>query len=154
MPKAKGERERNQPPSKGLLKPGIEQGESQMPSQGDHVQMMIELLQPTGPDLARRWLAALLLVPREDREAVVESIEDRITATYADQQSSAQAAQTGTGAASDHLSPDEIDVVNPPVQHDGYTVQVRTTYRKGAAEPLENGAGQVEKETPRTENVG
>lgn len=45
--------------------------------------MIVELLRPAGPDLARRWLAALLLVDISDREAVVESIERQIAETYA-----------------------------------------------------------------------
>ncbi len=81
--------------------------------------MLIELLQPTGPDLARRWLAALLLVPREDRQGVVESVEDRITSMYANK---------GGVAPNEPDQPREIDVVHPPVQHEGYVEQVRTTY--------------------------
>lgn len=44
--------------------------------------MLIELLKPTGPELARRWVAALLLVPEEHREAVVEAVEAQIAAEY------------------------------------------------------------------------
>lgn len=44
--------------------------------------MLTELLQPTGPDLARRWLAALMLVPREEREAVVSEVERSIVEEY------------------------------------------------------------------------
>ena len=40
--------------------------------------MLIELLRPAGPALARRWLAALLLAPESDREAIVESVEQRM----------------------------------------------------------------------------
>jgi hypothetical protein len=91
-----------------------------MPSQGDHVRMLIELLQPTGPDLARRWLAALLLVPREDRPDVVASVEDRIASLYTDDASTAEVDES--------REPREVEVVHPPVQHDGYVEQVRTTY--------------------------
>lgn len=45
--------------------------------------MIVELLQPAGPDLARRWLAALLLVDRADRESLVESIERQVVEAYA-----------------------------------------------------------------------
>lgn len=44
--------------------------------------MIVELLRPAGPDLARRWLAALLLVDISEREAVVSSIERQIAETY------------------------------------------------------------------------
>lgn len=140
MPKPKGEREK--PTNKGLLKPASEQDESQMPSPGDHVRMMIELLQPAGPDLARRWLAALMLVPREDREGVVESVEERIASTFAD----------GKAMAEGDASPScEIEVVHPPVQHDGYVEQVRTTYAKSHTQPDEKLA---DNESTRTERAG
>lgn len=44
--------------------------------------MIVELLRPAGPDLARRWLAALLLVDISDREAVVASIERQVADVY------------------------------------------------------------------------
>ena len=90
--------------------------------------MLIELLQPTGPDLARRWLAALLLVPREDRQGVVVSVEDRITSMYAN----------ADGIASNEADePREVDVVHPPVQHDGYVEEVRTTYSAPDKAPVD-----------------
>lgn len=36
-----------------------------------------------GPELARRWLAALALVPEGERAAVVEAVERQIAAEYA-----------------------------------------------------------------------
>ncbi|USO00305.1 MAG: hypothetical protein H6810_06510 [Phycisphaeraceae bacterium] len=45
--------------------------------------MLIELLKPAGPELARRWLAALLLVPESEREAVVDAVERQIVGEYA-----------------------------------------------------------------------
>ncbi len=36
-----------------------------------------------GPELARRWVAALMLVPEADRESVVEAVERRIVEEYA-----------------------------------------------------------------------
>ena len=36
-----------------------------------------------GPELARRWVAALTLVPEAERESVVESVERRIVEEYA-----------------------------------------------------------------------
>ena len=44
--------------------------------------MLIELLSAAGPELGRRWLASLMLVPPEQREAVVEAIEHRIAEEY------------------------------------------------------------------------
>lgn len=54
-----------------------------MPSPSDHARMIVELLQPCGTDLARRWLAALLVVPKEERESVVQAIETRVVSLYA-----------------------------------------------------------------------
>ncbi|MEL6796240.1 MAG: hypothetical protein AAFO89_05395 [Planctomycetota bacterium] len=44
--------------------------------------MLIELTKSTGPDLARRWLAALTLVPEHDRESVVRAVERQIHAEF------------------------------------------------------------------------
>ena len=52
------------------------------PLPDDHVKMLIELLRPAGPDLARRWLAALMLVPEAEREAVVGEVERSIVDEY------------------------------------------------------------------------
>jgi hypothetical protein len=49
----------------------------------DHVRTIIELLRSTGPDLGRRWLAALTLVDPDEREEMVETIERRIAELYA-----------------------------------------------------------------------
>jgi len=48
----------------------------------DHVRALVELLQPGGPDLARRWVSALLLVPIEHRESLVREVERRIVETW------------------------------------------------------------------------
>lgn len=52
-------------------------------SPNDHLRMLIELLRPAGPALARRWVAALLLVPDNERESVVSAVERRIVDEYA-----------------------------------------------------------------------
>ena len=44
--------------------------------------MLIEMMQPSGAELARRWLAALTVVPREERESVVSAVERQIIAEY------------------------------------------------------------------------
>ncbi len=49
----------------------------------DHVRMLVELLRPCGPELARRWLAALMLVPPDQRKGVVEAVEQQIVREYA-----------------------------------------------------------------------
>ena len=54
-------------------------------SPSDHVRMLVDLLQPTGPDLARRWLAALSMVPKDEREDVIQSVEAEILKQYGDQ---------------------------------------------------------------------
>ena len=53
------------------------------PSPSDHLRLLIELVKPAGPELARRWLSALLLVPESEREQVVEAIEQRIVEEFA-----------------------------------------------------------------------
>lgn len=39
-------------------------------------------MKPAGPELARRWLAVLTLVPEGDREAVVRAVERQIHAEF------------------------------------------------------------------------
>ena len=65
-------------------KPG--QGPNHSPTlcPNEHVRAIVELLRPATPDLARRWLAALTLVPINEREQVVEQIEQRIVELYTD----------------------------------------------------------------------
>ncbi|QOJ00460.1 MAG: hypothetical protein HRU70_08150 [Phycisphaeraceae bacterium] len=41
------------------------------------------MLDPMGPELIRRWVAALLLVDRDEREAMVEMVERQVTEMYA-----------------------------------------------------------------------
>lgn len=74
--------------------------------------MLIELLRPAGPELARRWLAALMLVDAEEREAMVEMVERQVAQLYGPEPAAAGGFQ----------------VVHPPVQRDGHTEQVITTY--------------------------
>jgi hypothetical protein len=84
--------------------------------------MLVELLQPLGPDLVRRWVATLLMVPREEREGVVEAVERRVAGMYE------QAWRAGEAATERASGPREVDVVHAPVQRDGYVEQVVTTY--------------------------
>lgn len=80
--------------------------------------MLVELLQPAGPDLARRWLAALLAVDRAERETLVAEVERRVAAMY--RAADAEAA--------------EINVVHEPTQREGYVEQVTVTYGKAATQ--------------------
>ncbi len=79
----------------------------------DHVRMLVELLRPLGPELARRWVAALLSVDAGDRQALVEAIERRVGELY-------------SGPAG--RSRREVTLVRPPAQRDGYVEQVETTF--------------------------
>lgn len=48
----------------------------------DHLRLIVELMREGGMELTRRWVAALVLVAPEDRESLVEAIEERVTAAY------------------------------------------------------------------------
>lgn len=48
----------------------------------DHLELLIELMRPGSIELARRWVSALMLVPEEEREAVVSVVEAQIVADY------------------------------------------------------------------------
>ena len=52
-------------------------------SPSDHLRLLVDLLKPVGPEIARRWVAALVLVPEEERLAVIESVEAEIVRQYA-----------------------------------------------------------------------
>ena len=39
-------------------------------------------MKPIGVETARRWIAALMLVPEDQREALVDAIESQIVAEY------------------------------------------------------------------------
>jgi hypothetical protein len=43
---------------------------------------MIELMKPVGAQTARRWISALMMVPEDQREPLVEAIEAQILAEY------------------------------------------------------------------------
>ncbi len=53
-------------------------------SPSEHLRMLVELMRAMGPELGRRWLAALTLVPEDEREAVVEAVEAQIVAEFGD----------------------------------------------------------------------
>jgi len=97
---------------RALTTPPDESARSPRLSPNEHLRLLTELLRPAGPELARRWLAALLLVPEEERAGLVAEIERRIVRTYAE----------------DDRDAIEMHVVSPPVQRDGYVEQIHTTY--------------------------
>ncbi len=44
--------------------------------------MLVELLRAGSPELARRWVAALMLVPEDRRQGIVEAVERQIVEEY------------------------------------------------------------------------
>ncbi|HYE02134.1 MAG TPA: hypothetical protein VD963_02745 [Phycisphaerales bacterium] len=125
--------------------------------------MIVELLRPAGADLARRWLAALLLVPEPERPAVVAAIESRIAATYpaqppllrpeaaaaVDDPATPAPSATRAGPAR-RPAPRTVQLVGPPRQRPGYVEQVHRTYEvlEGAAAPANPGAAPAEDAPP------
>ncbi len=89
--------------------------------------MLVELLQPLGPELVRRWVAALLMVPRDQREGVVAAVEARIAELYEHSWRAGEAAAADVLARPD-IDPPQVTVVHPPTQRDGFVEQVITTY--------------------------
>lgn len=97
--------------------------------------MLIELMRLAGgggTELARRWVAALLSVPAEDRRALVEEVEARISEVYA--------------LPDSHLGRDDeaspmLHVASEPVQRAGYVEQVIRSYAK-AKEPTKKKGGR------------
>lgn len=79
--------------------------------------MIVELLRPAGPELARRWLAALLLVPEAERAAVVDAVEARLASTYG-----------FTPAPRAEGETRRVVVKYPPVQREGYVEEEERTY--------------------------
>ncbi len=61
--------------------------------------MLIELLQPLGPELVRRWVAALLAVDRDEREQVVAMIEQQIAREYSSEPDTRASVGAGTQQA-------------------------------------------------------
>ncbi|MDX2148660.1 MAG: hypothetical protein SFZ23_14195 [Planctomycetota bacterium] len=109
----------------------------------DHVKMLVELLQPVGIELARRWLAALLLVDREEREQVVATIERRIVELYVHQRSEGGAqAEPTSRSASPHTTPTLRAAATPGETVDPWAPSspLATTGPLADAGPLASGA--------------
>lgn len=84
----------------------------------DHLRMLVELLRPAGVELARRWLAALLLAPESERAAIVDEVEARIAGLYCG--GAEGDAEVKGGAV--------LDIAEAPVQREGFIEQVTRTY--------------------------
>lgn len=63
-------------------KPTPGPGPSGTLSPSDHLKLLVDLLKPLGPELARRLVAALTLVPEDQRLAVIQSVEAEIVRQY------------------------------------------------------------------------
>ena len=75
----------NQPPPPGTqLEPKLPPIASDPLLPNEHLRLLIGLMEPMGTELARRWVAALTIVPEAERESVVESVEKSIAREYAD----------------------------------------------------------------------
>lgn len=82
-----------------LVRPGESGTASQTLSPNVHVRALVELMRPAGIDLARRWVAALLLVPEHEREGVVLAVEKRIVEEFASDEDSTSAEESALAAA-------------------------------------------------------
>lgn len=118
----------------------------------DHVKALVELLRGQTPDLARRWLSALLIVPERERESVVSAVERGIVAEYPQTVESneritragarelrgvdASAVEPATASPIDqHRATNEGEqentqfrVVYPPVQKQGYVETMEKSF--------------------------
>lgn len=117
--------------------------------------MIVELLRAGTPDLARRWISALLLVPEGEREGVVASVERRIVEMYdplkpvMSPESGVQGAGESPASEEGGTSERQVTVVYPPVAKEGYTEQLHRTFgvvegkgkaKRGAASEADVGA--------------
>jgi hypothetical protein len=84
--------------------------------------MLTELLRPAGAELARRWVAALLLVPADEREDVVNAVEQQIVKSYLPGDA------LGIKPKAARISPRQVHVVSPAVQRDGYHEHIERTF--------------------------
>lgn len=103
-----------------------------MLSPNDHARMLVELLRPGGVELARRWVAALLLAPPGEREGVVAAVEEQMARLYTEAgERAAEGADAQADARADAQADSragELRVAYPPQQRDGFVEQAFTTY--------------------------
>lgn len=103
----------------------------------DHARAIVELLRPASPDLARRWLAALLIVPAGERIGVVEAVERSIVREYGGaggtvgvgaRLEESHGPLAGIDRSDDETEARRVRVAGQPVQREGYVEQVFTEY--------------------------
>lgn len=103
------------------------------------------MLRTGGTDLARRWVAALMLAPESDRPAIVAEVERRLVTIYAEplvQHADAEPADLSEDAEAESLAP-VVHVVSPPFERAGYVEQVERAYSAEAP-----GKAKARKRTP------
>lgn len=96
----------------------------------DHARTLVELLRASqggGIDLARRWVAALMLVPEREREAVVSAIESRIVQQYA---------AAPRSERSDEPGPPVVHLRSQAVQRDGFVEETVRSYQPASGAPV------------------
>lgn len=138
-----------------LLRLKAEPGTGSRLVPGDHVRLLIELLRPLTPEIARRWLSALLLVPAEEREAVVSRVQAAIVESYSGTSALAEPLAPASGRRTDVVFPSipaddqaeerQIHVVFPAKQRDGFVEQVVKTYAQTPVRETPRDKGAVRK---------
>lgn len=96
--------------------------------------MIVQALRPGTAELARRWLAALLVVPEAEREGVVSAVERRIVSTFGSK---------GAAPSDDDRPAREFRVVSPPRQREGYIEQIESTFVVRESKPARRGRGKA-----------
>ncbi len=93
---------------------------------------MLRLSGGKGPELARRWLAALMLAPGEEREAIVEGVEQRMAELYDPGLRAAGIDQDDAMPAHLHAETGGtvVRISAEPVQRTGYFEQVMRSYSR------------------------
>jgi len=115
--------------------------------------MLVELLRPAGAELARRWLACLLLAPEGERRAIVEAVEARVAEQYGPAADEGQAdnAQSSDPQPGD---PPPGDTQPGDARREGYVEQVVTTYAKAPPTPRKaNPAKPATQASPRAKGA-
>jgi hypothetical protein len=109
-------------------------------------------------------LAALLIVPEEEREAVVSAIERRIVAQYPLPAVPAAGA-LGEGVVAPAVvtksigaprlpgTPRQVNIKHPPVQKQGYVEEVIRTYEVVEEKPGKVGKGKKDQKDQKDEKV-
>jgi hypothetical protein len=69
--------------------------------------MLIELIRPAGAELARRWLAALMIAPEDERPGIVDEIESTMVSLYRSGRGVSPADDAGVGRSGLERTPME-----------------------------------------------